>query len=241
MKTQIRTPYKCKFLKFPMPVRCRIRIWAPLLAWGGFGCCLNKCTVSIEYYLWKPNYCSILNDQPAIAMTSEFQILWKWIDCITTNAWRQWLLLCASASHIMTLTLAYIWLRCIISSVSICRILMLIASHTEYGVQYTFNILLFRIFSLLIFAFVYCVLMVFVLCVCGGMRAADSFLWQWHHKHHHVCTAQLKCSILLGHCMHPHLLFVCTSYAGISASRKHISKLSKQTNPHPHFGKQRKR
>lgn len=149
--------------------------------------------------------------------------------------------LCASASHIMTLTLAYIWLRCIISSVSICWILMLIASHTEYRVQYTFNILLFRTFSLLIFAFVYCVSMVFVLCVCGGVRAADSFLWQWHHEHHHVCTAQLKCSILLGHCMHPHLLFVCTSYAGISASRKHISKLSKQTHPHPHFSKQRKR
>lgn len=26
METQIRTPYKCKFLKFPMSVRCRIRI-----------------------------------------------------------------------------------------------------------------------------------------------------------------------------------------------------------------------
>lgn len=91
--------YKCKFLNLQISVH-NFRI-------GFSGAALT----SIPFQLRNPNHRSIWNNiQPAIQMTNEIQILCiKWIDCITTNAWRQWMLcLCASTLHIMTLTLAYI-------------------------------------------------------------------------------------------------------------------------------------
>lgn len=109
------------------------------------------------------------NKQPATRMTNEIQILWKWIDCITTNAWRQWLLgrsaaRCVWFMYIMTLTLAYIhsdWdaFYFHLNSSGFMLIARTVAKCSTCTFQY---FIVSNIFSLFIFRFVCCVRALFV-------------------------------------------------------------------------------
>lgn len=154
--------------------------------------------------LWQPNQCTEPTSQPAAQMSNEIQTLWKWIECITTIASG----LCAS--HIMTLALSWdpnlSW-ACNTSQ-SIYGLVLIVTRQSAI-----FNILLYSTISLFWFVDLF------------AMHLSISWSSQLL-GHAIINTKPFKAYSFI---VLPNWTWACTSCAGISASRKHISKLWEQT------------